>query len=646
MEAVRALVLAGLLVACAVPVGAGLLRLAGLEGKDAAGTAERWLLAATAGLGAVASVYTLLGLAGLFFPSVVLVTPLALALLALLPARAFLFAGAGGAPIRQRRVRPAGGASWVRGPGRLPAGRALLVGPPVALLVVLLVTAGAVLVQDLAPPTDYDGLLYHLVAPRAYLEAGRIVYLPHNFSANLPAFGELLFAFGLAGASDRTPQLIHAVAGGLATGLTYTFGARLVGRRPAIWAAAGFAATPLVPFLATRAYIDLFTVLFGLVAVAGVLIWHETGRGAWLRVAGGAAGLALATKYSALTLVLVVGAAVLLMGWLRASRRLRPALADGATFGAIAGVAALPWYARQLLALGNPVWPMYLGGRDWDATRVEQLTYFISQYGAGTHLLDWLRLPLNVYTQSWRFGHVPDSYPPLLAIAAPLALLVPRPAVRWLLGIVAGSTLLWARGWQDLRFLLTLYPLLALLGAAGIDALLRRRPLAALGAAGPAAVTVAIAWLCLLGAGRQLERARDAAPVVLGREPVAAYLGRKLTDFGAVGALNVAVAPGRATLFLGDGQIWYCRQRCIPDPAHDNLLQWFVRPGSVDAARRGLQADGVSHILLSKVDFWYLEHQDPEDRLRRQLAEFYRFKAAHLELVYEDAWTEVYRGRW
>ena len=180
----------------------------------------------------------------------------------------------------------------------------------------------------------------------------------------------------------------------------------------------------------------------------------------------------------------------------------------------------------------------------------------------------------------------------MLAIAAPLALLVPRPAVRWLLGIVAGSTLLWARGWQDLRFLLTLYPLLALLGASGIDALLRRRPLAAPGAAGPAAVSVAVAWLCLLGAGRQLERARDAAPVVLGREPVAAYLGRKLTDFGAVGALNAAVAPGRATLFLGDGQIWYCRQRCIPDPAHDNLLQWFVRPGSVERRPAGAASRG------------------------------------------------------
>jgi hypothetical protein len=97
---------------------------------------------------------------------------------------------------------------------------------------------------------------------------------------------------------------------------------------------------------------------------------------------------------------------------------------------------------------------------------------------------------------------------------------------------------------------------------------------------------------------------------------------------------------------LGDGQIWYCRQRCIPDPAHDTLLEWFIRPGSAAATLARLRQEGVSHILLSKVDFWYLEHQDPEGRLKRQLAEFYVFKAAYLDLVYEDEATEVYRGRW
>ncbi|HEX2327067.1 MAG TPA: glycosyltransferase family 39 protein, partial [Chloroflexota bacterium] len=509
MDAVRALALAGLLLACAVPAGAGLLRLAGLEEKRTSGRAERWLLAAAAGLGLLATAYTLIGLAGLFTPPLVLLLPPALALALFQPGRPFLSAPGQGTP---RREMVSGFQSWAR----------------VATGAALGILALAVLVQDLAPPTDYDGLLYHLVVPQEFLHAGRIVYLPHNFSANLPALGELLYAFGLAGGSDRAPQLMHALAGGLAVGLTYTFGARLFGPRAALWGAAGLAATPLVPFLATRAYIDLFTVLYGLIAVCAVLLWHETwpgGKEAWLRVAGGAAGLALATKYSALTLILVLGAVVPLMAWTSLQpapwrARVRPALRAATAFGGIAFLVALPWYARQIVELGSPVWPMYFGGRDWDAVRVEQLTYFVSQYGTGSGWRDWLLLPWNVYVHSWRFGHVPDAYPPLLALAIPLALLGPRSitgvgqgglwgssgargaargaapgppgrAGKWLLLIVCGTTLLWARGWQDLRFLLTLYPLLALLGAAGIDALLRRRPLSALGAGGPAAVSVA-----------------------------------------------------------------------------------------------------------------------------------------------------------
>jgi 4-amino-4-deoxy-L-arabinose transferase-like glycosyltransferase len=667
MDAVRALALAGLLLACAVPAGAGLLRLAGLEEKRTTGRAERWLLSATAGLGLLATAYTLTGLGGLFSPPLVLLLPPALALALFLPGRELLAAPGQGAPRREPE-----GAFQLWAAGATGAGLVLL--------------ALAVLVQDLAPPTDYDGLLYHLVAPATFLQAGRIVYLPHNFSANLPALGELLFAFGLAGGSDRAPQLIHGLAGALTVGLTYTFGARLFGSRVALWGAAGLAATPLVPYLATRAYIDLFTVLFGLVAVCGVLLWQQTlpggglgaapgGSGAWLRVAGGAAGLALATKYSALTLLLVLGAVVPLMAWssLRGAPRAvraRAALRAVAVFGAIAFLVALPWYARQILELGSPVWPMYFGGRDWDGVRVEQLTYFVSQYGSGTGWRAWLALPWNVYLHSWRFGHVPDAYPPLLALAIPLVLLGTRgpapvasqgrggleppgrvgsevgwglepagrvgklwggglePPGRWLLVIVCGATLLWARGWQDLRFLLTIYPLLALLGAAGLDAALRRWPGGSAGKAGPgtawpggasvgggpgtawavqgmaAVISVLVAALCLSTALRHVARATDVAGVVLGREPVPAYLGRRLTDFGAITALNAQMAPGRAALFLGDGQIWYCRQRCIPDPAHDNLLQWFVRPEDPagpagSGALRQLLAEGVYQFLLS-----------------------------------------------
>jgi hypothetical protein len=143
---------------------------------------------------------------------------------------------------------------------------------------------------------------------------------------------------------------------------------------------------------------------------------------------------------------------------------------------------------------------------------------------------------------------------------------------------------------------------------------------------------------------REGQRAISRLPVVTGREPATRYLAREVSNHAAVEYLNAHASEDSAVLFLGAGQIWYCRMQCIPDPAHDNLLVWVL--GDVDATAHRLRQGRISHILLSKVDYWYLEHQDPEQRLKRQLAEFYVFKARYLDLVYEDELNEVYRTRW
>jgi hypothetical protein len=666
MDVARALLATCLVLAAAVPVGGAALRLLGFRGTDLGARNERLGYALAIGLGMLALFLTLAGLARLLYPVAVLAGPVVLAVVAWPLSRPLLAGPTSPRPRGRRSAAPEGPPAFtpLACRARRDAGRecadlgtevhvAVAAGERAALkvtTVALTILAAAVLIQCMAPPTDYDGLLYHLVAPRVFLAAHGIEYIPHNFSANLPMLGEMLYTVGLAAGTDRMPQMLHAATGALCVWLTYTFGRERFGRRAAWWAAAGVAVTPLLPFLATRAYIDLFTLLFSLVAIAGVIRWHETHRAAWLRLAGVATGLALSTKYAAVMVGLVAGACILVAGWLTARRsgeRRLPArqaavaaLRPAAAFAALATVVALPWYLRQTLALGNPIWPMYFGGRDWDGLRVEQLTYFISQYGAGRTIGDWLRLPWNVYTQSWRFGHVPDAYPPILALAAPLALRQSTGSIRWVAAIAGALCLLWAQGWQDLRFLLPAYPMLALLGAA---ALVGRRS----GVRYGSAFTVGIVTLsAVLAAAQHGWRAVDAMGVIFGREPVAAYLERKLPDQRAINYLNRVVGPGDAALFLGDGQIWYCRPRCIPDPAHDVLLQWFVRPPGESAVIETLRGERVTHILLSRRDFWYLEHQDPEERLKEQLAAFYTFKAKHLDLVYADNLTEVYRGRW
>ena len=282
MDAARALALAGLLLACAVPAGRA-LRLAGLEEKRTSGRAERWLLAGGRA-GAPGDGLHPDRAGRTFHPALVLLPPPALALALFQPGRPV--------PLRSRPGRPPAG-DGKRFPGPVEGGHRGGAG----------ILALAVLVQDPAPRPTTTACCTTWWPPRS--SCMRCASLPPSqLLANLPALGELLYAFGLAGGSDRAPQASTPWPGAWRWASPTPSGraSSVPGRR---WGL-GLAGHAPVPFLATRAYIDLFTVLYGLVAVCAVLRWHETGpgggrgvgpqasalggKGAWLRVAGGPRG--------------------------------------------------------------------------------------------------------------------------------------------------------------------------------------------------------------------------------------------------------------------------------------------------------------------------------------------------------------------
>ena len=148
-----------------------LVRIDDLEGADGG------VLQVGAGLGALGVFITLLGLVGLFRPAAFLVLLIV----------ATIASGRAWTPV-------------IRALGRLPL-RALRsareAGP---LGIVTLAAGGAIailaMVQALTPPWDYDGLMYHLQAPKLWLQSGRILLLPDLWQANganLPDMLKALF---------------------------------------------------------------------------------------------------------------------------------------------------------------------------------------------------------------------------------------------------------------------------------------------------------------------------------------------------------------------------------------------------------------------------------------------------------------------
>jgi hypothetical protein len=237
---------------------------------------------------------------------------------------------------------------------RAPRGLAGLLG---AVAAGLLATRVAIALGH--PPTGYDALSYH--APLAvYLwrdgDLGAFLErTPWAWALAHPGAAELWFGLLRLAAGERVAslgQLPFALLGG---GAVYAFAIRLgIGRGGGRLGAAAFLLAPIVVLQSGVQVNDLAA--GALLMTAAALAAAPGGRWSGWRLAavGLALGLAVTTKLAALPAVIAVAGWVSVVGWrARRWRALMP--------GILAGLAAVaPWWARNLVLFGNPIFPAAL----------------------------------------------------------------------------------------------------------------------------------------------------------------------------------------------------------------------------------------------------------------------------------------------
>jgi hypothetical protein len=132
----------------------------------------------------------------------------------------------------------------------------------------LVTVAGA-----LNPPgaLEWDALSYHLAAPKRYLEAGRIYYIPDDHHSNFPFTLNMLYLWMLSLGSVSGAKLCHWLCGVLLTLSVYTCGARHFNKTVGQIAAVIVATTPILLWESTTAYIDLALALFSFLSFYAVL---------------------------------------------------------------------------------------------------------------------------------------------------------------------------------------------------------------------------------------------------------------------------------------------------------------------------------------------------------------------------------------
>ncbi len=458
------LVEAAVLFFAAISLGCFLLEK--LRFRPASG-AEGLALGGALGLGAMATGFFLLGQVGLFRGWVLGIATVAVLPLGLKPV----------GNLAERFFSTAG--RTLRGAGLLGC----------TLLVIVLILYVVRLLHCFSPPTmgpaDYDALEYHLAAPLEWLRGGFVSFLPHNAYANMPAAAEMLYAPGLALAPGRWggfhfARLIGLGCSELAALAVFAGARRLAGRRAALLAAVIFFAGTWLADLTVSPYVEPVLLLF--VIASWTALSAATSRGRFdlfrMRTVGLLAGAACAAKYPALVLV----AAPLALAVLAAGLALRQKPAKALTAAVAVGITALavagPWYLRNWISGGNPVYPLagsVFSSPYWDGKKNERWKKEHSPKLSPARALWNVAAGREGRGATWE--NVRSG--PLLVVFLPLAVWGAwrrrRRGAVWIALLPVVFIALWASATHQVeRFLFPAYGGLALLAAIGAAELPRR----------------------------------------------------------------------------------------------------------------------------------------------------------------------------
>lgn len=362
------------------------------------------------------------------------------------------------------------------GPGKTP------LRPPWPWLVALGAFFAAVWAVAVNPVVSWDGAVYHLALPDLYLEAGGFRPAPFLVYAHWPQAVELLYGAAMALLDHRLAKVVHLAFGLLCVALL----ARAArGPRWAGGLAGGlFLLSGVVVFEIRVAYVDLALAFFCLalfLLLDQATAEKEVERAPRLVLAGAAAGLVAASKISGIVLVVAI-AVVFLPAWLRISGRrgLRATVRPTLFFFLPAALLWLPWVLRTFLATGNPFYPALFGGPDWSPELAQAFAEWQRSIGMGREPVDWLLLPWRVIVEGGagyeRFdGRLSVAW--LVALPFALWQALRRAGSRRAGRALAGAGLyfvFWAATSQQMRFLVPVLPLLALVSAEGMAEAARR----------------------------------------------------------------------------------------------------------------------------------------------------------------------------
>jgi Dolichyl-phosphate-mannose-protein mannosyltransferase len=318
-----------------------------------------------------------------------------------------------------------------------------------------------------------DAVAYHLLGPKVWLREGVIRPVLDNSHTAFPQIAETLFGALLRIGGTRAPNFSGVLMLGLLLAVCAAAGRRLgMSERDAWWVAAIVATMPAVFAGSHGCFIDG---LYAAFLIAAMRLAFDAQRWSEWAVLGLFCGFAMGTKYTGLLAVPILIFCAIAMrarektGWSNIARNAVTAIAAG-------GVIAAPYYLRNWMMLGCPIYPPPPGYSAFCSPKymtpdvISNFHAYIRErgLGMGRGIFAFLLLPFNLTYHTANFhgaggiGLCPLGLGPIGVIAARK-----NPAARMMLLLALLLTAAWFVTQQESRFLIPVYGMAAIFAVLG-----------------------------------------------------------------------------------------------------------------------------------------------------------------------------------
>jgi hypothetical protein len=509
----------------------------------------------------------------------------------------------------------------------------------------LLFCLPAGLLLTLTPEIGKDALIYHLAVPKIFLKHHGFTFIQGNIFSNYPLHSEMLFLIGLFLQGDILAKGIHFlmllfILLGMGQFIRY----RMKGHDYPALSLLIFCTIPSVFLVSHMAYNDLFTTFYSMAAVFAFINWFDRPEKRWLILSGVFTGLALAGKYTALFLPFLGCLGIL---WAARHHRIRldAALRLLLLYGFMVAIVGSPFYIKNWIVTDNPVYPFlygFFGGRGWEPQQAQFYDYFVQSLGMGRTFLDYILLPWNLSFLAKMDSPIFDGMiGPIFILTLPFAFMIRKSSMALkIMGIYCVFMFLfWASAAQQIRYLIPVFPFLAIITGSILTDYQRKKMVFYL-------LVFLVAGGLVFNGYSMIKDFRRINPVsvVIGKEGRTEFLDRMLPSHGMFGYMNRHLPPD-AKIFLIYMKNWtfLCEKECYSDSMFESytlqkLLSQASAPAEVFSA---LMERGFTHVLF---DINYI-YGPPSTFTPSEQALFQAFTYEHLELVKADRSYYLYRIR-